>query len=405
MLVTKPPLGWNTWNTFAENINEELILESAEAMIHSGLRDAGYEYIVIDDTWALKERDKSGHLVADPKKFPHGIGWLADEIHKRGFKFGIYSCAGYRTCASYPGSYGHEWDDAKTFADWKVDFLKYDFCYRATSVKADVLYKRMGLALRNCGRDIVFSACSWGIDNTRQWIKETGAHMWRSTADIFDNWASIKSIAQSQVTALEYNGHCCFNDMDMLVVGMHGRGHVGLKGCTAEEYRLHFSLWALLNSPLMIGCDIRNMDDETKEILLNKDIIAINQDGGAYQPYFINMYQFVPNENRKSKEPFFKEYPVDMPMIARFLDNGDIAIGIFNLGEEELSPWDNAVAPDVFGLTVESGKRLELKNLWTGEVIPDSDGVIIPKCPPHSCIMYRAKLVDRKQGEKNDNKS
>lgn len=395
MLITKPPLGWNTWNTFADRISEELILQSAQCMIDLGLKDAGYEYIVIDDTWAMKQRDENGKLLADPEKFPHGIQYLADMIHDMGLKLGIYSCAGYRTCASYPGSYGYEWDDAQTFAGWHIDFLKYDFCYHPTSMKADVLYKRMGLALRNCGRDIVFSACSWGSENTRQWIKETGAHMWRSTPDIIDNWASIKKIAQSQIIAQEYNGHCCFNDMDMLVVGMNGKGHVGLKGCTTEEYKLHFSLWALLNSPLMIGCDIRSMDQETKNILLNRDILEINQDGGAYQPYFVNMYSFVPKEQRGSKEPFFSDYPIETPMIAKYLDNGDIAIGIFNLGEEELSPWDNAIAPDVFGLTTESGKCLELKNLWTKEIIPYSDGVIIPKCPPHSCIMYRAKLVDR----------
>ncbi len=395
MFVNTPPMGWNTWNTFGEKIDEALILESVDAMADSGLKDAGYEYIVIDDIWALKERDENGRLVPDPVKFPHGMKYIADYVHKKGLKFGMYSCAGYLTCAGYPASYGHEWTDARTFAEWGVDFLKYDYCFHPTSVQADVLYKRMSLALSNCGRDILFSACSWGSDHTRQWIKETGAQMWRSTFDICDSWTSIKELAQSQLKVQEYNGRGCFNDMDMLVVGMNGNGNVGLTGCTTEEYRLHFSLWALLNSPLMIGCDIRNMTEDARMILTNKQIIAINQDPRGCQPFFVNGMRRTINENRTSDEPFYKEYPLETPMLAKYLDNGDIAIGIFNFTDSPLTRYQATITPDLLGLTENCGKKLELTNLWTNEIWAPPEGVIqIEHLDAHCCLMFRAKVVD-----------
>lgn len=395
MVVNKPPLGWNTWNTFGAEINEKLILESADAMVSSGLKDAGYEYIVIDDIWALKERDENGRLVPDPEKFPHGMKYVADYIHSKGLKFGMYSCAGYLTCAGYPASYDYEWIDAKTFAEWEVDFLKYDFCFHPTTERADVLYKRMALALSNCGRDILFSACSWGVENTKQWIKETGAHMWRSTGDITDSWESIKKLAQSQLVVQEYNGRGCFNDMDMLVVGMNGKGNVALTGCTTEEYRLHFSLWALLNSPLMIGCDIRDMTEDAKAILTNKDVLAINQDELGCEPFFANSFQYEINDCRGPKQPFYKEYPLDTPIIAKFLDGGDIAIGFFNFKDDNASSWQFTLTPDNIGLPITSGKTLELTDLWTGEVVKTFNGTVrIDKVAPHDCRLYRAKIVD-----------
>ena len=395
MYVNTPPMGWNTWNTFGAQINEALILESVDAMVSSGLRDAGYQYIVIDDIWALKERDKDGFLVPDPEKFPHGMKYIADYIHSKGLKFGMYSCAGYLTCAGYPASYGYEWQDARTFAAWEVDFLKYDFCFHPTSVRPDILYKRMSLALSNCGRDILFSACSWGSEHTRQWIKETGAHMWRSTFDIFDSWESIKNLAQSQLKAQEYNGRGCFNDMDMLVVGMNGKGNVGLTGCTTEEYRLHFSLWALLNSPLMIGCDIRDMTEETKTILKNKDVIAINQDPQGCEPFFVNSFSFVPNENRGSEDSYYKDYPLDYPMIAKYLSNGDIAIGMFNFTDTALTPFQATITQDLLGLPVSCGKKLRLHDLWTGEVTESFNGTVrIDHLDAHDCVLYRAEVVD-----------
>lgn len=395
MFVNKPPMGWNTWNTFGPAINEAMILESVDAMVNSGLKAAGYEYVVIDDIWALRERDAKGRMVPDPEKFPHGMKYIADYIHSKGLKFGMYSCAGYLTCAGYPGSFDYEWIDARTFAEWEVDFLKYDFCFHTSAVSPDILYKRMSLALANCGRDILFSACSWGSENTRQWIKETGAHMWRSTGDINDSWASIKDLSQSQLKAQEYNGRGCFNDMDMLIVGMNGKGNVAVTGCTTDEYRLHFSLWALLNSPLMVGCDIRSMTAETKEILLNTDVIAINQDPRGCEPFFVNFWKPEANGCRKLGEPCFSNYPVDTPIIAKYLDNGDIAIGVFNFTDAAMNRWNATILPDNLGLPITSGKTLSLTDLWTGEKLRTFNGTIeIDNIAAHACRMFRAKIID-----------
>ena len=396
MNINRPPLGWNSWNTFGGNISEDMILRSADVMVESGLKECGYEYIVIDDCWAMKERDKDGRLVADPVKFPHGMKYVADYIHSKGLKFGMYSCAGYWTCAGYPGSFEYEWIDAKTFAEWGVDFLKYDYCYHTPNVSAETLYRRMGLALANSGRDILFSACSWGSDYTRQWVKSTGAHMWRSTGDIVDSWASIKSLAQSQIVFQEYNGQGSFNDMDMLVVGMNGKGNVGVGGCTFEEYKLHFSLWALLSSPLMIGCDIRNMSDETKKILMNKEVLKINQDPACREPFFVLDRRLKINENRKPDEPFYSNLEKELPIIAKFLDNGDIAIGLFNFTESKAG-WGSHFLVDTIGLPITSGKTLELTDLWSGEKIYPLNGVVkIYECDPHSCRLFRAKIIDLK---------
>ena len=397
MFVNTPPMGWNTWNTFGPNINEKLILESADAMVENGLLDAGYKYLVIDDIWALKERGADGRIVPDPEKFPHGMKYVADYVHSKGLKFGMYSCAGYLTCAGYPASYDYEWVDAKTFAEWGVDFLKYDFCFHPATVRPDTLYKRMSLALANCGRDIVFSACSWGSENTKQWIKETGADMWRSTGDINDSWESIKSLSQSQLQVQEYNSKGCFNDMDMLVVGMNGKGNVGFKGCSKEEYRTHFSLWALLSSPLMIGCDIRDMDADTKEILLNKDVIAVSQDPKGCEPFFANNHMWRVNEERKSdSEPHFMKYPLDVPIIARYLNNGDIALGVFNFTDSAASRWSMTITCDNLGLPVNCGKDFEAHDLWNGEVLGSFNGTLeIDNLAPHACRLFRVKIIDK----------
>lgn len=383
MIVTKPPLGWNSWNTFGHDINETLILEAADIMAESGLKDCGYEYIVIDDCWSLKERDENGLLVPDPEKFPHGMKYVADHIHLKGLKFGMYSCAGNLTCAGYPASYEHEWDDAKTFADWGVDYLKYDYCFHPLSVPGHVLYRSMALALQNCGRDILFSACSWGADETRHWIKSTGAHIWRSTGDIFDNWQSLKDLSLKAPQSIEYSGMNCFMDMDMLIVGMHGKGHVGLTGLTDDEYRMHFALWALLGSPLMIGCDIRNMDEVTKEILTNKELIKINQDASYNMPFALNFN-------------YDDEEPCDFPAYAKILENGDIAIGLFNFSEHEQHHWDPArVTTDMIGLPESTGKTLHLTELYTGEEHVVTNGTFWEQIPPHSCKIYRARIIDK----------
>ena len=406
MIIRKPPMGWNTWNTFGPNINEQLILESAKAMVDTGLKDAGYEYIVIDDMWSLKERDANGRLQPDPVKFPHGMKYISDYVHSLGLKFGMYSCGGYLTCGGYPGSYGHEWTDAQSFAEWGVDYLKYDYCFHPASGDAASVYRRMGLALANCGRDILFSACSWGVDHTRQWIRETGAHVWRSTGDINDSWISIKDIAQSQMQAQEYNAPGCYNDMDMLVVGMNNQGNVSLGGCTEDEYRLHFSLWAFLQSPLMIGCDIRHMDEATRNILLNKAVIALNQDESCHQAYIANnpLQAFGTNEqhvtptvNRQPEEPFYhySDYCLSRSILVRRLADGDMAVIRLNFRDHETSNAPTVITPDMLGLPEDCTARMQVTDLWTGEesalvhaTIPN------PGIPPHGCQVLRIHLHD-----------
>ena len=379
MYITRPPMGWNSWNTFGENIDEKMIMETADTMVKEGLLDCGYNYLVIDDCWSLKERDENGKLVADPAKFPHGMKAVADYVHSKGLKFGMYSCAGGITCAGYPGSYQHEFDDAETFASWGVDFLKYDYCFHDGGVPGEVLYRRMGLALANCGRDILYSACNWGTDNSPEWIKTTGAHMWRSTLDILDTWSSIDKLTTQQFDKLKTNGQGCFNDMDMLVVGMNGKGNPGVVqddgAMTYEEYKTHFSVWSLFGSPLMLGCDIRNMTEETKSILTNKDIIAIQQDPGYRQPFVVRRGKF-----------FFA---------SRFLDNGDIAIGVFNMEDRPVSRWEGFMNLGVCGLTRESGRTLHLKELWTGEEKDVINEILyLDYLAPHACKVYRASLKE-----------
>lgn len=382
MFVAKPPLGWNSWNTFGEEINEEVVMRSADTLVSTGLAACGYEYIVIDDCWALKERDADGRMVPDPAKFPHGMKYVADYVHSKGLKFGMYSCAGMHTCAGYPASFDHEFTDACSFAQWGVDFLKYDYCFHPSTVPGKVLYKRMATALANCGRDILFSACSWGADETKTWIKETGANMWRTTGDINDSWRSIKELSLVAGDAIRWGSVNCFPDMDMLVVGMYGRGNVGFAGCTAEEYRTHFSLWALLGSPLMIGCDIRHMDEATRETLMNREVLAINQD-----PAYNQAFNAGPGAAKGEKD--------ELPVYVRLLDNGDYAIGLFNFTDEASSRWNSHLLLDGIGLPESTGKTLHLRELWTREEKTVTNGILTEQIPPHGCKLYRARVVDR----------
>lgn len=376
MVKLTPPMGWNSWNTFGKNINEKLIMETADIMVESGLLECGYDYLVIDDCWSLKERDKDGRLAADPEKFPHGMKAVADYVHSKGLKFGMYSCAGNLTCAGYPGSYEHEFIDAETFAGWGVDFLKYDYCYHSPIVAGKYLYRRMGLALETCGRDILFSACSWGADETHEWIKESAASMWRSTGDIFDTWESVKSLVKQQEKLHPYNGVGCFNDMDMLIVGMYGKGNVGLKGCSDIQYKTHYSIWALLGSPLMIGCDIRDMNEETRKILMNREMIRINQDPACRQP--VKLTGIWSGE--------------DMVIYARMLSGGEIAIGVFNLSGEKSVGRFNL---DELGLPMSTGKTLEMKEVWTGEQLTVKNSTVIRKLEPYDCEVFRARVVEQ----------
>ena len=384
-------MGWNSWNTFGEDINEKVVMETADFIVESGLKDCGYEYVIIDECWSLRERNEKGEIVPDPEKFPHGMKYVADYVHSKGLKFGMYSCAGTLTCARYPGSFDHEFVDAKCFAEWGVDYLKYDFCFHPHSTFGHFLYKRMSLALANCGRDIVFAACSWGDENTKTWIKETGAHTWRSTGDIFDTWESIKQLAQDQLQVPEYNGNGCYNDMDMLVVGMKGEGNVGFKGCTTEEYKTHFAFWAMMGSPLIIGCDLRKADEDAMAILKNKMLIEIDQDEAYRQPFYINGGRYQ-NKSRKANEPLYEYYPLDEPFMVRFLANGDIAIGAFNFRDEKSRLF---AMLDSIGLGESTGKTLELTSVWTGEKKIVTNGTILVDLEPHCCEVYRARVIDK----------
>jgi alpha-galactosidase len=353
MLAKKPPMGWNSWNTFGENISDALIRETADAMVETGLRDAGYEYLVIDDCWSLRERDENGSLVADPKKFPNGMKAVADYVHSKGLKFGMYSCCGVKTCAGYPGSWGHEFDDAKFFAEVGIDFLKYDNCYHP-SMPSHLSYNRMALALKAQKRDILFSACNWGNAHVETWARACGVDMYRSTGDIFDSFASIRRLSESQKEKLAYSSAGCFNDIDMLVVGMRGKGNVGedcgYTGCTDGQYRYHFALWCMMMSPLMIGCDIRHMDEETKKLLLNPALIAINQDEDTRPPLFVN-------ENTGHKEAL---------LTFRHLSDGKVAFGFFNTYETKktfMIPYYE------IGLDPLCGWGFDVTDAFTGEHI------------------------------------
>ena len=314
MLAQTPPMGWNSWNTFGPDISEALVRETADAFVSHGLKAAGYEYVVIDDLWEAPERDSAGRLAADPAKFPGGIKALADYVHSKGLKFGIYSCAGSHTCGVKPASYGYEEEDAQTFAEWGVDFLKYDFCYKPMGVDGRTLYERMGQALRATGRPILFSACEWGLMHPWDWASpRAGVHMWRTTGDISDSWQSMAEIGfEKQKTLERFAGPGRWNDPDMLIVGMHGKGNVARGGCTDEEYRTHFMLWCMLAAPLMIGCDVRNMDQTTLDILTAPEVVAVNQDPLGCQGYCLGS-----DGN-------------DAEVWKKVLSDGSVAVGLFN---------------------------------------------------------------------------
>lgn len=276
-LALTPPMGWNSWNKFACDINEELIKTIADEMVVSGLRDAGYVYINLDDCWH-GERDENGFITADAGRFPSGIAALADYIHQRGLKLGIYSDAGRKTCGGRPGSFGHEYQDALQYARWGVDYLKYDWC-ETENINAVGAYTLMRDALQAAGRPILFSMCEWGHSKPWEWASETG-HMWRTTGDIYNcfdcvdehpGWKAygVLQILDMQEGLRKYAGPGHWNDPDMLEVG---------NGQSVNQDRAHFSMWSMLAAPLILGNDIRDMSDETKAILMNPDVIAINQD-------------------------------------------------------------------------------------------------------------------------------
>lgn len=296
-LLLTPPMGWNSWNTFGRHLTEELVLQTADAMVANGMRDLGYSYINIDDFWQLPERGADGHIQIDKSKFPRGIKYVADYLHQRGFKLGIYSDAADKTCGGVCGSYGYEETDAQDFASWGVDLLKYDYCNApAGRVEAMERYAKMGKALRATERSIVFSICEWGQREPWKWAKQVGGQLWRVSGDIGDVWnreanhmgglRGILNILEINAPLSEYAGPSGWNDPDMLVVGIGGKSmSIGSEseGCTQEQYKSHFSLWCMMSSPLLCGNDVRNMNDSTLQILLDANLIAINQDMAGKQ--------------------------------------------------------------------------------------------------------------------------
>ncbi len=295
-----PPLGWNSWNVFTGSINEQMLIEMADAMVSSGMRDAGYTYLNIDDFWHADQRDSSGKPVADPVLFPRGIRYISDYLHKRGLKLGIYSDAGIKTCGGEFGSYGFEARDAKTYSDWGRDLLKYDFCHVPWKKKEALLrYARMGEELRKSGRTIVYSICNWGLFAPWKWAASCGGAYWRTTPDIFDTWSGGNPFMMSTLRILKrqraldkYAGPGHWNDPDMLIVGNEGKGKATsrggkFKGMTATQYESHFALWAMMNAPLLASHDLRTQKPSELALLTHRALLDLHQDvlgkAAAYQ--------------------------------------------------------------------------------------------------------------------------
>lgn len=373
MLAKKPPMGWNSWNTFMENVNEEAILQTADALVSTGLRDTGYQYLVIDDCWSEMERDKNGCLVADHVKFPHGMKYVADYVHSKGLKFGMYADCGPKTCAGHPGSFGYEFQDADYFAGVGIDFLKYDNGYHPT-LPAPLRYNRMSLALKSTGRKILFSACNWGGEGVHSWARSIGAHMYRTTGDIYDAFAAVRKLSESQLPKLTSSAPGCYNDLDMLAVGLNGKGCVDGEGCTEAQYRYHFALWCMMMSPLMISCDVRTISPEAQKLLLNRDLIAINQDEDGRPPMIIS-----PNDANKENIICF-----------RHLSNDEFAIGFFNPYDTEktiMLPYFE------IGLDPMCGYGFLVKDLFTGEELGIRRDYLEARVPATDCRVYRARIV------------
>jgi alpha-galactosidase len=271
-LAATPPMGWNSWNKFACHVDEQLIEETADAMVASGMRDAGYRYVVIDDCWQVY-RDTAGTIVADPQLFPHGMKAVADYVHSKGLKFGIYTDAGTNTCQGRPGTLHHEEQDARTYAAWGVDYVKEDWC-NSRGLDAPAQYRQFHAALGATGRPIVLSICEWGSNRPWEWGPGIG-HLWRTTGDIDDSWASMLTNADLSSLHQAVAGPGGWNDPDML--------EVGNGGMTDAEYRAHFSLWAVMAAPLIAGNDLRTMSAATREILTNGEVIAVDQDSLGVQ--------------------------------------------------------------------------------------------------------------------------
>ncbi len=355
-LARTPPMGWNSWNKFAGRIDDATVRGIADAMVSSGMKDVGYTYVNIDDTWE-GPRDLQGNITSN-RKFPD-MKALADYVHSKGLKIGIYSSPGPKTCAGYEGSYGHEEQDAKTFAAWGIDYLKYDWCGAARIYKDEemqAVYQKMGDILLTTGRPIVYSLCQYGRAEVWKWGPKVGGNLWRTTGDIRDNWESMERIGfrQLEITSYAQPGH--WNDPDML--------EIGNGGMTGDEYRTHMSLWALLAAPLLAGNDLRTMTEETKSILMNTEVIAIDQDpaGKPVKRIFVSG---------------------DTEVLARSLHDNSIAVGLFNRGDQ---PAEVSVKWDMLGL---GGKKLRVRDLWKHQDVEATGDHYSAVVPTHGVVLLK----------------
>ncbi|HEY8458625.1 MAG TPA: NPCBM/NEW2 domain-containing protein [Actinopolymorphaceae bacterium] len=363
-LARTPPMGWNDWYSFFCDIDEDLIKQTADAMVASGMRDAGYEYVNIDDCWSAPERDADGNLVADPERFPSGIKALADYVHARGLKLGIYTDVGTKTCAGYPGGYGHEERDARTFAKWHVDFVKVDWCNvpfedfpgMTQQEVAIELYGRWSKALQQSGRDMVFSVCVWDpAIKSWEWAPEI-AHMWRTSFDYGDSWDLMLRNADEVAPLWTYAGPGHWNDPDILMVGIGGMSDV--------EYQTHFSIWAMAAAPLLAGNDLRHMSEQTLEILTNREVIAVDQD-----PLGV--------AGRKARSDETSDVWV------RPLAGGDYAVLLVNRAER---PQLVRTSPEELGISAHG--LLRVRDLWRHETTT-ATGTLSAYLPAHGSAMFR----------------
>jgi alpha-galactosidase len=361
-LAKTPPMGWNSWNKFACNVSEKLIKEATDAMVISGMKEAGYQYVVIDDCWQIG-RDDQGNIIADPARFPSGMKALSDYVHSKGLKFGLYSDAGTLTCQKRPGGRGYEFQDARQYAAWGVDYLKYDWCSHGTQNSEDS-YSIMRDALAKSGRPIVFSICEWGSTKPWLWAGQVG-NLWRTSGDIQDCWDCKRDwggmgmirVLDLQVGLETYAGPGHWNDPDML--------EVGNGGMTDVEYRTHFSLWCLLAAPLMAGNDIRSMPASIAEILMNKEVIAIDQDPLGMQG------------TRVKKDG-------ELEIWAKQLADGSRAVVLLNRGgsEKEMPVWWHDIGyPDKLSASV--------RDLWSKKELGRIKGNFAAKVASHGVVMIR----------------
>ncbi len=363
MAAATPPMGWNSWNHFKDKVDDKTIRATADAMVSSGMRDAGYVYVNIDDTWE-GERDAQGVIHANAK-FPD-MKALADYVHSKGMKLGIYSSPGAKTCAKYEGSLGHESQDAQTYAAWGIDYLKYDLCGlrdemkktgspEAASKMMKDAYVKMRDALRATGRPIVLSLCQYGDDAVWRWGADVGGNLWRTTGDINDHYARMETIGFSQAGLARFAGPGHWNDPDML--------EVGNGGMTTEEYRTHMSLWVLLAAPLLAGNDVANMTPETVELLTNKEVIAVDQDKLGRQG------------DRVSEEG-----PIEV--WAKPLADGSKAVGIFN---RQQNPMTAIVDLKTLGL----GSEVKARDLWNHANMGALSSPYTVKIPGHGAVLLK----------------